>query len=204
MLIYLDLTTSIPSDNRIIKQLREKLKKVLKTELAHREFQHKITEEMENKIIDKVLSKKKESIYFEYDENKVRSNISLADKNSPLNPSKPTYSAAPHDHISSAHFLKNPEEADQQKWKYLALYDIILDEHLRQIRPGQPEDDSFAYVGKDNKPAHVRRDDTYNNMYFDYNFSLDNEFYKEFVNHVKANAPKGIDEEQEDPVYLFI
>ena len=137
--------------------------------------------------MDKIIEKKKKTAYYSIIENKDEKNLSLNDISAPSNKYKPKYSAMPHDHIHPQHYLPDPERANREKWKYLAYFDVILDQHLRQIRPDAINDDKFKYMKEEYKPIGAVENHLLNNMYFDYNFKLDNEFYlkfKETINKV--------------------
>ena len=103
----------------------------------------------------------------------------------PNNKYKPHIYGNPHDHIHPQHYLNDPDKADQEKWKYLAYWDIYLDQYIRQVRPSDIDDHKFKYVKDRNKPEFFSDNHIINNVYYDYLFSLDNEFYKKFYEDVK-------------------
>lgn len=167
-------------DTRILHHLKEKLHEVLKTESEFEDFKQRYNKLIENNILDKIVEKKKKTAYYSIIENKDEKNLILNDISAPLNKYKPRYSAMPHDHIHPQHYLSDPERANREKWKYLAYFDIILDQHLRQIRPDGIVDEKFKYIKEENKPIGAIEDHVLDNMYFDYNYKLDNEFYLKF------------------------
>ena len=121
---------------------------------------------------------KKKNFFYEIVENKNETNLKLGDLKAPLNPFKPIYSAVPHEHIHPQHYLKNAEHELHDKHKYLAYFDIIVDNHLRQVRPNMIYDDKLAYVKPLNRPTRYSETRVMDNMYFDYLYSMDNELFK--------------------------
>ena len=180
-----DIVKHEEGDNRIMHHLKEKIDDLLKNELEFEKFKHNYNEIVQSDIIKNIIEKKKESYYYEVVENKKDINITLTNLMAPNNKYKPHLSGNPHDHIHPQHFLKDPEKANQEKWKYLAYWDIFLDQYIRQVRPSNIDDHKFKYVKMGNQPEFFMNDHLKNNMYYDYLFSLDNEFFKKFLEDVK-------------------
>ena len=87
----------------------------------------------------------------------------------------------------------------EEKWKYLAYFDIIIDQHLRQVRPSSisESEEMFKYVKDEYKPLKSLRDDYLDNMYWDYLYTLDNEFYLKFREEIQRVMGKEIAEPED-------
>lgn len=184
--------------------LKEKLTEIIKTESEFEEFKHVYNQTMENSLIKKIgniAEQRKTNYYYDIVTNKKEIPTKLETLGAPGNPWKPNYSAAPHDHIHPQHWLKDPEKANQDKWKYLAFWDIILDEHMRQVRPQNIDDDKFKYT-KDEYFASYYEDHFINNMYHEYKFTMDNEFYQKFRQDIDKYL--GPEKDIEDHVFYII
>jgi len=176
---------------------------VLESELKFEEFKKSYTEKVQNLLINKIMEKSKKNSYYKIVENKKDINQTIHDLLAPENHSKHKPHCFPHDHINQQHFLKDPKQAHADKFKYLAYFDIVLDQHIRQVRPESQKDDVFQYVKEEYKVPRVYSDDVRDNMYYDYKFTMDNEFYQKFVQEINKNAPGT--EGADDPVsYLLI
>jgi len=169
--------------------LREKLHEVLESELKFEEFKKSYNEKIQNVLINKIMEKTKQNSYYKVVENKKEINQTIHDLFAPENHHKEKPHCYPHDHIHQQHFLKNPKKAHEERFKYLAYFDIILDQHIRQVRPENQKDDVFKYVKDEYKVPRVYNDDMRDNMYYDYKFTMENEFYLKFVEEIKKNAP---------------
>lgn len=169
--------------------LREKLNEVLESELKFEEFKKSYNEKVQNLLINKIMEKSKQNSYYKIVENKKEINQTIHDLQAPENHSKHKPHCYPHDHIHQQHFLKDPKKANAEKFKYLAYFDLILDQHIRQVRPENQKDDVFKYVKEEYKVPRVYYDDVRDNMYYDYKFTMDNEFYQKFVEEINKNAP---------------
>jgi len=169
--------------------LREKLHEVLKSEVKFEEFKTNYNEKVQNVLINKIIEKTKQNSYYKIVENKKEINQTINDLMAPENHLRPKPHCFPHDHIHQQHFIKNPKKANQEKFKYLGYFDIILDQHIRQVRPENQKDDVFKYVKDEYKVPRVYYDDIRDNMYYDYKFTMENEFYLKFVEEIQKNAP---------------
>jgi hypothetical protein len=132
---------------------------------------------MESKLVEKVVEKRNSSMYYKIVENKIELNRELLNKQSSLNPHLPNYSIMPHDHISPQHFLKNPKEIHDNKLKYLAYFDIIIDQHIRHVRPNQPHDNQFKFTKKQYIPDIIEENDIGSNLFIEYKFNLESEYH---------------------------
>jgi hypothetical protein len=175
----LELFEHNSSDNKIMEDLREKLHHLIHQEVEFEKFKKNYNEVVESDILKNIVEKKKSNYYFNFVENKKDINVKLNDILSPNNKYKPKFHGNPHDHIHPQHYLSDPEKADAEKWKYLAFWDIYLDNFVRNVRPSSLEDEAFRYVKQ--KPEVSQENHIKNNMYFDYLFTMDNEFYKKFM-----------------------
>lgn len=178
--------------------LREKLNEVLESELKFEEFKKSYDEKVQNVLINKIMEKTKQNSYYKITENKKEINQTIHDLFAPENHNRFKPHCFPHEHIHVQHFLKNPKKANEEKFKYLGYFDIILDQHIRQVRPENQKDDVFKYVKDEYKLPRVYYDDLRDNMYYDYKYTMDNEFYKKFVEEINKNAPGK--EVADDPV----
>jgi hypothetical protein len=169
-------------DTTIMHHLKEQLKNLLEKEKEFEDFKHRYNEEVERKLIHNLVEKRKKTLYYDIVENKQEFNRQLFDLNSEGNRHKFVSRATPHDHIHPQHFNKDPEKLNEEKWKYLAFFDIILDQHLRQIRPSSisESEEMFKYVKDEYKPLKNIQENFLNNVYYDYLWTLDNEFYQKF------------------------
>jgi hypothetical protein len=174
--------------------LREQLHHLIHQEVEFEKFKSQYNEIVESEILKNIVEKKKSNYYYNYVENKKDINMELNDLLAPNNKFKPKFHANPHDHIHPQHYLKDPEKANSEKWKYLAYWDIYLDNYIRQVRPSSLDDEEFKYVTQ--KPEFAMENHIKNNMYYDYLFTMDNEFYKKFIEDVQRFTKKP--EEPED------
>jgi hypothetical protein len=188
-------------DTNIMHHLKVQLKNLLEKEKEFEDFKNKYNEEVERKLIHNIVEKRKKTLYYEIVENKQELNRQLFDLNSEGNRHKFVSSATPHDHIHPQHYNKDPEKLNEEKWKYLAYFDIILDQHLRQIRPSSisESEEMFKYVKDEYKPFKNIRSDFLDNMYYDYLWTLDNEFYQKFKEDIQKvvgemNSPPEVED----------
>ncbi len=158
--------------------MKEKLQEVVNTELEFEEFKNSYNKEIENNLITKVIEKK--NIFYQISQNKLETNTKLTTLTSPLNPKRPIFDATIDEHIHPQHWLENPHQNMNDKFKYMAYFDLILDNHMRQVRPQNVYDDPFTYVKPQYRPLYFSENDFTNNMYYDYFFSLDSELYQAF------------------------
>lgn len=190
-------------DTRIIHHLKEKLREILQKELDYEEFKHKYNETVENQLIHDIIENKKKTFYYEITKNKAELNKHIDDMKAPGNKWKFESSITPHDHINPQHFLTDPEKVNEEKWKYLAYFDVIVDQHLRQVRPSSISEleEIYKYVKDENKPLRHTEDHSRDNMYWDYLYTLDNEFYLKFRQEISEFYENGnFPEEKEDKV----
>jgi hypothetical protein len=169
-------------DTTIMHHLREKLQTILKNELEYEEFKHSYGENVHNQLLKEIVEKRSKGFYYDIVKNQVELNKEINDLNAPGNKHKFTSSVTPHDHINPQHFEHDHEKVNEEKWKYLAYFDIIIDQHLRQVRPSSisDNDEMFKYVKDEYKPLKFVESHLKNNMYYDYMYTLDNEFYVKF------------------------
>ncbi len=169
--------------------LREKLHEVLEHELKFEEFKNSYNEKIQAALVAKIIEKTRKNDYYKVVENKKEINQTIHDLRAPENHTRQKPHSFPHDHIHQQHYLKNPKTANQEKFKYLAYFDIILDQHIRQVRPENQKDDIFKYVKDEYKVPRVYQNDISDNMYYDYKYTMENEFYLKFVDEINKNAP---------------
>lgn len=186
-------------DNRIMHHLKEKLHHVLENEVKFEEFKNNYNEKIQDLLLNKIMEKRKSTDYYNIVENKAQINQSLTDFNVPENHLRLKPHAYPHDHIHPQHYLKDPKKVNDEKYKYLAYFDIIVDHHIRQVRPENQKDDMFKYVKDEYRQKRVYINDLMDNMYYDYKYTLDNEFYLKFVEELEKHAP-GTPRENQDAV----
>jgi hypothetical protein len=190
-------------DNKIMHHLKEKLHHVLENEVKFEEFKNSYNEKIQDLLLNKIMEKRKSTDYYNIVENKTQINQSLTDLNVPENHLRIIPHAMPHDHIHQQHYLKDPKKTRDEKYKYLAYFDIIVDHHIRQVRPENQKDDIFKYVKEEYRQKRIYVDDLCDNMYYDYKYTMDNEFYLKFVEELDKNAP-GTSRENQDAVSLVI
>lgn len=190
-------------DNRIMNDLKAKLNSVLESELKFEEFKNSYNDKVQEVLLNKIMEKRKNTDYYSVIENKTQINQNMTDFNVPENKLRLLPHAFPHDHIHQQHFLKDPKEANQNKYKYLAYFDVILDHHIRQVRPEDQKDDMFKYVKDEYKIKRMYVDDLLNNMYYDYKFTMDNEFYLKYEQELREHG-SGSPRHPDDPVYFLI
>lgn len=194
------------ADTTIMHHLKEQLRELISKEKEFEDFKHRYDEETEKQLVQEIVEKRKQTFYFDYAENKTEINQQLFDLNSEGNKHKFVSHATPHDHIHPQHFNHDPEKLNEEKWKYLAYFDIILDQHLRKIRPSSisESDETFKYVKDEYKPLKSFTDHLRNNMYYDYLFTLDNEFHVKFKAEVeRVFNGMNLMPEVDDPVNFF-
>ncbi len=187
-------------DNKIIHEMKEKLHHLLHNEIEFEKFKSHYNEIAQSEIIKNIVEKKKKSYYYEIAENKKDINVNLTTLTAPNNKFKPQYHGNPHDHIHPQHWLKNPDQVDKDKWNYMAYWDIFLDEYMRKVRPANIDDHSFKYLRKHHVPGYVVENHLKNNMYYDYLFSFENEFYKKFLVDIKKYINDVSEDDKNRPV----
>jgi hypothetical protein len=180
--------------------MKEKLHHLLHSELEFEKFKNHYNEVAQSEILKNVVEKKKSNYYYEVTENKKDINVNLTTLTAPNNKFKPEYHGNPHDHIHPQHWLKNPDQADQNKWSYMAYWEIYLDQYMRKVRPGNVDDELFKYVRAQNVPSYAIQNNLKNNLYYDYLFSFDNEFYKKFSEDIKRMTKPHDHEDKDRPV----
>ena len=173
-------------DNHLLHHLKEKLREILQKELDYEEFKHKYNETVENQLINNIIENRKKTFYYEITENKADLNKQIEDLKAPGNKWKFESSVTPHDHIHPQHWQKDPEKTNEEKWKYLAYFDIVIDQHLRQVRPSSISEyeEIYKYVKDQYKPLRHTEDHSRDNMYYDYLYTLENEFYVKFKEEI--------------------
>jgi len=188
-------------DTAVMHHLREKLRDVLQKELEFEEFKHTYNTTVENQIVEILVENRKKNFYFDIVKNKVDLERHISDLNAPGNKHKSDVSVTPHDHIHPQHFHRNPEKINQERWNYLAYFDIIIDQHLRQVRPSSisEKDEMFKYVKDENRPLKVVENFMNDNFYHEYLFTLENEFYVKFKEELgrtldKLNIPLDVED----------
>ena len=161
-------------------------REILQKELDYEEFKNKYNETVENQLINNIIENRKKTFYYEITENKTELNKQIEDLKAPGNKWKFESSVTPHDHIHPQHWQKDPEKTNEEKWKYLAYFDIVIDQHLRQVRPSSISEyeEIYKYVKDQNKPLRHTEDHSRDNMYYDYLYTLENEFYVKFIEDI--------------------
>ena len=190
------------NDNKIMHHLKEKLNSVLESEVKFEEFKNSYNEKIQDLLMQKIMEKRKSNNYYNIVENKNQINQTITDMNAPENHLRIKPHAMPHDHIHQQHYLKDPKKSNEEKYKYLAYFDVILDHHIRQVRPESQKDDIFKYVKEEYKQQRMYVDDIADNMYYDYKYTMDNEFYLKFVKEINKNA-SGTSRANEDVVSFY-
>jgi hypothetical protein len=142
----------------------------------------------------------KKNVYYEITQNKVDFNRRLSNLTSPLNPKKPIFDATIDEHIHPQHWLSDPFQAKADRWKYMAYFDLILDNHMRQVRPNGVYDDIYTYVKPQHRPLYVAEEDFMNNMYFEYRFSHQNEYFQAWIRDNNLYFEGKFDQIGADPV----
>jgi hypothetical protein len=189
------LTKTDNGDTRVLKHLKKKLQKLLESDHKYSKFLKEYTEEFEGKVVKRVI----ENVKLGYSNVPTIVNKELKDIQSSLNPYYKPASATPHDSIKADDWLSNPDKVDNERNKYLALYDIIVDQHLRRVRPDNLEDDTEKYVAESHKGS-AKDKDLLDNTLYDYTCKLDGEYYSKFRNELdKFFKNKDVN----DPVSLF-
>lgn len=206
--IFRNLIKEDSSDTSIMKNLRKKLKKILDSDVRYEEFKNLVTKNNENQellesaVLQRISNSKGEGY------SKLiplqGQQTDLNNVNSSLNPNRRNiFSALYHDQVKLNTLAKNPDQIEQERTKYLAFYDLILDQHIRQVQGKLQKDDPFRYVKKEHRPREVYEDEDAKNMYWDYKMSLNNEFYKNFKlemnKFIKSSRDKNV-QATEDPV----
>lgn len=177
------------NDNRIMKGLKSKLNAVLESEVKFEEFKNSYNERIQDLLMNKIMEKRKQNDYYNVVENKGQIAQEISDLNCPENHLRIRPHAMPHDHIHPQHYLENPKKSNEEKYKYLAYFDIIVDHHIRQVRPENQKDDMFKYVKEEYRQKRLYVDDIQDNMFYDVKYTMDNEFYLKFVEEIEKNAP---------------
>lgn len=190
------LTTVNENDSRVLKNIKKKLKKVLESDSKYSRYLKQYNEEIENNVVQKIVERTQKG----YLEQKDIRNRELHNTKSPLNPYYHPVSVTPHDDIKIDDWNKDPEKIDNLRHKYLAHYDIVLDQHLRRVRPENLDDDIFKYSNPNKNDYLDNSNDITDNTVFDHVCRLDGEYYNNFKNEIE----KFINQKNvEDPVSRF-
>lgn len=128
---------------------------------------------MIDQVAESVSKDLKENLFFKLNQNKVSYSENLK---SPLVPNQRPGHVELYDSIKIDEFNKRPDEAEARKYKHLAIYDILIDQHIRATRPEDRFDDSFKYVSQRSKPSWSKINDFNNNVFFDEFFTFKNNF----------------------------
>ena len=180
--INLEITKTSEDDHhhetRILHHLKEKLQEVITTELEFEEFKSSYNKEIEDNVITKIIEKK--NFFYGIQQNKTETNLKLASLTSPMNPKKVIFDVTAEEHIHPQHWLDHPKQEINDRFKYFAFFDLILDNHMRQVRPNNVFDDPMTYVKPNNRPLNFSENDFCNNMWYDYFFTLNNEVTEAF------------------------
>lgn len=171
-------------DTRVMESIKKKLKKVLESDLKYTQFLVDYNNKKENNLLQKVV----ESKILGYSKTNVCKQNSLNDLKSPGNSNYHPYSVEPHDHIKIDNWNKEVNKTESERYKYLAMYDIAIDQHLRRIRPSNLDDNEDMYTSKYNKKSNVF--DYYSkNTEFEYTCRNDGEYYVKFLENLKKSFP---------------
>lgn len=196
---FFDRITSIEdSDTNVLKGIKTKLKKLIDSELKYQSFKHNYTKELETKALEKIITEKKVA----YSNLDFTNNTKLENLKAPLNPHHHEVSITPHDHINITKWNSQANKIENEKYKYLALYDLTIDQFLRHARPNNQEDDPFKYTNPNHRPDQEFYDEYADNTVFDYTCRLDGEFYvklRQEINEFMNKSPA----ETEDPVSIL-
>lgn len=196
---FFDKITKIDeSDTNVLKGIKNKLKKLIESELKYESFKHNYTKELESKALEKLVNEKKVA----YSNVDFTNNTKLDNLKAPLNPHYHESSITPHDHINIAKWNSQPNKVENEKYKYLALYDLTIDQFLRNARPKNQEDDSFKYTSPNHRPDQEFYDEYADNTVFDYACKLDGEFYVKLRQEINEFMSKGTTEAN-DPVSFY-
>jgi len=200
----IDIIQKGKGKNHIEENLKKKLRNIIQTDIEFQSFKEEYSKEVESKLVSQATEKRSKNVYYNFVENKAEINRELTNLTPPLNPDNPDISVMPHDHIHPQHFLKNPKEVENNKIKYLAYFDIIIDQHIRHVRPKQLHDNRFKFVKKQYIPDIFENNEIANNEFIEYKFNLDNEFFlkaqNDIENELKSKCSE-LEEEHEDPVF---
>ena len=183
------LTVENESDTRILKTIKKKLKKVLESDKKYAQFLVDYSKELESKVLQKVVQKKNMG----YSEENSILNKELNDLKSPLNPFYHPQSVVPHDNIQIDNWNMRTDRIENERYKYLSLYDLVLDQHLRRVRPENLDDNISLYSTTEKNTDQFERNqdkDIRENVYFDYTCRNYGEFYTKFINEVNRAVGK--------------
>lgn len=168
------------NDTHIMVELKNKLKKLINNNKKYKDFLNSNKSNVESKLMEKTLELQKLA-YIEIESLKTNK---LSNLKSSLNPHIYTFSVDPHNHIEIDNWKNNSNRLSAEKDKYLAMYDIILDEYLNQTNPDNFEDNQFKYMKKSHIPLEEYHDEWADNAIFDYKCRLDNEFFLKFNSEI--------------------
>lgn len=198
--LLINLTKITSEDHKISKTIKNKLKKVMESDTKYAKFVVEYAEEIKTRVNEEIF--KEENLG--YSKKQVINTKNLADLKSPANPNSNVSSIFAHDHIKIDDFSKNADHIENTRYMDLALYDIVIDQHLRRVRPNNLLDNEEIYTSS-NLYKDLFEDEFQNyadNTLFEHLCQLDGEFYlkfKEELSHL-IKRPDIID----DPVSLII
>ncbi len=189
------ITKPKEGDTRVMESIKKKLKKVIESDVKYSQFLVDYNNKKENNLLQNVI----ESKILGYTNTQLTKQNTLNDFKSPGNPNYHSYSIEPHDHIKIDNWNKEVNKTDSERYKYLAMYDIAIDQHLRKIRPANLEDNEDLYLSKYNKKTLVM-DYYVKNSEFEYTCRNDGEYYVKFKEDLKKTLNK---DETHDEVRFF-
>lgn len=189
------ITKPKEGDTRVMESIKKKLKKVIESDVKYSQFLVDYNNKKENNLLQNVV----ESKILGYTNTQLTKQNTLNDLKSPGNPNYHPYSVEPHDHIKIDNWNKEVNKTESERYKYLAMYDIAIDQHLRKIRPANLEDNEDLYLSKYNKKTLVM--DYYaKNSDFEYTCRNDGEYYVKFLEDLKKTFNRN---ETHDEVRFF-
>lgn len=189
------ITKPKEGDTRVMESIKKKLKKVIESDVKYSQFLVDYNNKKENNLLQNVI----ESKILGYTNTQLTKQNTLNDFKSPGNPNYHSDSIEPHDHIKIDNWNKEVNKTDSERYKYLAMYDIAIDQHLRKIRPANLEDNEDLYLSKYNKKTLVM-DYYVKNSEFEYTCRNDGEYYVKFKEDLKKTLNK---DETHDEVRFF-
>lgn len=200
-------------DTSIVKTIKSKLGKVLNSQEKYAKFLKDYQDELEQNLMETVVEKRKMG----YTKKEIKTDKTLKNLESPHNPHLSNPGVMVYDNIKIDDFKPHPDRMDSNRHKYLALYDLVIDQHLGRIRPSNLEDNINEYVNPvystdrnldiynstflKNERGNRSQNEYIDNSLYDHFCRLDGEYYVKF----RAELERFFDKEvAEDLVRLYL
>jgi hypothetical protein len=126
------LTSVSPNDHSEVKDVKNKIAKMLQQEMEEMGLKHKLSEEekiaLETDTYAEVATKS--NFYFSLDENKKSKNLKVYDFEAPGNKFRHPNVILPHEHCDIQNYLDTKDLTEDKLFEIYAYYSLLIDMHI--------------------------------------------------------------------------